>query len=366
MKSNLSITNFADLTRSIKAWGKELGFDEIGISDTDLSVEENHLQQWLNDGHHGEMDYMARHGTKRARPHELVPGTVRVISVRLNYVAPHAKESWSVLEDADAAFISRYALGRDYHKVMRNKLRKLADKIHSEVEDFSYRVFTDSAPVMEVALARKAGIGWRGKHTLLLTREAGSMFFLGELFTNLPLVLDQPTSEHCGTCRKCIDICPTQAITAPYQLDARRCISYLTIENKGAIPEEFRAAMGNRIYGCDDCQLACPWNKYAKLANEIDFNIRHQLDDITLVELFNWSEQQFNERMEGSAIRRIGYDAWSRNIAVALGNALHSHTARMPTSAENISIITSSLIQRRESASEMVRLHIDWALAQAH
>ncbi len=364
MESNISNTNFADLTRDIKAWGKELGFDEIGISDTDLSVEENHLQQWLHDGRHGEMDYMARHGTKRARPHELVPGTVRVISVRLNYVAPNAKESWSVIEDADAAFISRYTLGRDYHKVMRNKLQKLADKIHAEVNNFSYRVFTDSAPVMEVALARKAGIGWRGKHTLLLTREAGSMFFLGELFTNLPLIIDQAVSEHCGTCSKCIDICPTQAITAPYQLDARRCISYLTIENKGVIPEEFRTAMGNRIYGCDDCQLICPWNKYAKLATENDFNIRHHLDDITLLELFNWSEQQFNDRMEGSAIRRIGYEAWSRNIAVALGNALASCTANISTTTENISNITAALLQRREFASEMVRVHIDWALAQ--
>jgi epoxyqueuosine reductase len=368
MESNLSNTNFSDLTRNIKTWGKELGFNEIGISDTDLSVEENHLQQWLHDGRHGEMDYMARHGTKRARPHELVPGTVRVISVRLNYVAPNAKESWGVIVDPDAAFISRYTLGRDYHKVMRNKLQKLADKIHAEVEDFSYRVFTDSAPVMEVALARKAGIGWRGKHTLLLTRDAGSMFFLGELFTNLPLVVDQPVSEHCGICTKCIDICPTQAITAPYQLDARRCISYLTIENKGAIPEEFRAAMGNRIYGCDDCQLICPWNKYAKLATEIDFNIRHQLDDITLMELFNWSEQQFSDRMEGSAIRRIGFDAWSRNIAVALGNALGNslttHADNL-SDAVNVSAIVKALHHRRESASEMVREHIDWALSQA-
>lgn len=368
MESNLSNTNFSDLTRNIKTWGKELGFDEIGISDTDLSVEENHLQQWLHDGRHGEMDYMARHGTKRARPHELVAGTVRVISVRLNYVAPNAKESWSVLEDPDAAFISRYTLGRDYHKVMRNKLQKLANKIHENIDNFSCRAFTDSAPVMEVALARKAGIGWRGKHTLLLTRNAGSMFFLGELFTNLPLVVDQPTSEHCGTCSKCIDICPTQAITAPYQLDARRCISYLTIENKGSIPEEFRAAMGNRIYGCDDCQLVCPWNKYAKLATEIDFNIRHKLDDVTLIELFNWREQQFNDRMEGSAIRRIGFDAWSRNIAVALGNALGKSVATRAddsTNAMSVLEIVTALRHRRESANEMVREHIDWALSQA-
>jgi epoxyqueuosine reductase len=373
MKSNLSTIDFAKLSRDIKTWGREIGFNEIGISDTDLSVEENHLQQWLDDGRHGEMDYMARHGTKRARPHELVPGTVRVISVRLNYVAPNAKESWSVIEDADAAFISRYTLGRDYHKVMRNKLQKLADKIHAEVEDFSYRVFTDSAPVMEVALARKAGIGWRGKHTLLLTREAGSMFFLGELFTNVPLTVDSPVSEHCGTCTKCIDVCPTQAITAPYQLDARRCISYLTIENKGAIPEQFRAAIGNRIYGCDDCQLICPWNKYAKLATEIDFNIRHHLDDVTLLELSDWTAQQFNERMEGSAIRRIGYDAWSRNIAVALGNLLATlsrneaamHANNNLLEIERASAIADALRRRREIASDMVREHIDWALSQA-
>lgn len=377
MKSDISTIDFAKLSRDIKTWGREIGFNEVGISDTDLSVEENQLQQWLDDQRHGDMDYMARHGTKRARPHELVLGTLRVISVRLNYVAPNAKESWSVLEDADAAFISRYTLGRDYHKVMRNKLQKLADKIHQDLGDagdkFAYRAFTDSAPVMEVALARKAGIGWRGKHTLLLTREAGSMFFLGELFTNLPLTVDMPVTEHCGTCTKCIDICPTRAITAPYQLDARRCISYLTIENKGAIPEQFRAAIGNRIYGCDDCQLICPWNKYAKLATEIDFNIRHRLDDITLLELFNWTEQQFSDRMEGSAIRRIGYDAWSRNIAVALGNSLMalSRTEEatraddISPEVKQISAIVAALRQRRETASDMVREHVDWALAQA-
>ncbi len=341
--------DFAELTRHIKAWGREVGFDEIGVSDTDLTIEEKYLQQWLEEGRHGDMDYMVRHGTKRTRPAELVPGTVRVISVRLNYVAPNAKESWSVINDADAAYVSRYTLGRDYHKVMRSKLQKLADKIETEVDDFSYRVFTDSAPVMEVALARKAGLGWRGKHTLLLTREAGSMFFLGELFTNLPLTVDKPISEHCGTCRKCIDTCPTRAITAPYQLDARRCISYLTIENKGAIPEEFRAAMGNRIYGCDDCQLVCPWNKYAQLATEIDFNIRHHLDDVTLIELFNWSANQFNERMEGSAIRRIGYDAWSRNIAVALGNALCAISMNSASTIEQKSVILNALNQRRET-----------------
>ena len=361
MNLNISTPDFARLSQQIKTWGRELGFNEVGISDTDLAIEEKYLQQWLEQGRHGTMDYMARHGVKRGRPDELVPGTVRVISVRLNYVAPNAKESWGVLEDPDAAYISRYALGRDYHKVMRHKLQKLADKIIAEVDDFSYRVFTDSAPVMEVALARKAGLGWRGKHTLLLSREAGSMFFLGELFTNLPLTADGPVSEHCGTCSKCIDICPTRAITAPYQLDARRCISYLTIENKGAIPEEFREAMGNRIYGCDDCQLVCPWNKYAKLATEIDFNIRHQLDDVTLIELFSWTEQQFNDRMEGSAIRRIGYDAWSRNIAVAIGNAL----ADMNLSMAKKMTLHSALDQRLESSSAMLREHIEWALVHA-
>lgn len=361
MNLNISTPDFARLSQQIKTWGRELGFNEVGISDTDLAIEEKYLQQWLEQGRHGTMDYMARHGVKRSRPDELVTGTVRVISVRLNYVAPNAKESWGVLEDPDAAYISRYALGRDYHKVMRHKLQKLADKIIAEVDDFSYRVFTDSAPVMEVALARKAGLGWRGKHTLLLSREAGSMFFLGELFTNLPLTADGPVSEHCGTCSKCIDICPTRAITAPYQLDARRCISYLTIENKGAIPEEFREAMGNRIYGCDDCQLVCPWNKYAKLATEIDFNIRHQLDDVTLIELFSWTEQQFNDRMEGSAIRRIGHDAWSRNIAVAIGNAL----ADMNLSVAKKMTLHSALDQRLESSSAMLREHIEWALVQA-
>ncbi len=361
MNLNISTADFAELSRQVKAWGRELGFDEVGISDTDLAIEEKYLQQWLELGRHGDMDYMARHGVKRSRPAELVPGTVRVISVRLNYVAPDAKESWSVLEDANAGFISRYTLGRDYHKVMRHKLQMLADKITAQVDDFSYRVFTDSAPVMEVAFARKAGLGWRGKHTLLLSREAGSMFFLGEIFTNLPLIADGPTSEHCGTCSKCIEICPTRAITAPYQLDARRCISYLTIENKGAIPEEFRQAVGNRIYGCDDCQLVCPWNKYAKLATEIDFNIRHQLDDVTLIELFGWTEQQFNERMEGSAIRRIGYQAWSRNIAVAMGNAL----ADVKLSVANKMVIQSALNQRLESSGLMVREHIEWALRQA-
>jgi epoxyqueuosine reductase len=357
MQSN---TDFSALAHEIKSWGRDLGFAEVGISDTDLTLEENYLTQWLHKGFHGEMDYMARRGTTRARPHELVPNTLRVISVRLNYVAPDAKESWSVIEDADAAFISRYALGRDYHKVLRAKLQKLADRIQASIGEFSYRVFTDSAPVMEVALARKAGLGWRGKHTLLLTRDAGSLFFLGEIYTNLPLPADTATTEHCGTCTKCVDICPTQAIVAPYQLDARRCVSYLTIEHKGEIPVEFRRAMGNRIYGCDDCQLVCPWNKYAKITTETDFHIRHQLDDVTLLELFAWSESDFEEHMAGSAIRRIGYDQWLRNIAIALGNAIASEKidAVQKTKIKNALRIT------RKRASALVQSHIDWALAQ--
>ena len=350
--------NFQTLADQIKTWGRELGFQEMGISDTELSVEENYLQQWLGQNYHGEMDYMARHGTARTRPQELVPGTVRVISARLNYVAPNAKESWGVIEDSEAAFISRYALGRDYHKVMRAKLQKLADKIQVEVGEFSYRVFTDSAPVMEVALARKAGLGWRGKHTLLLSRDAGSMFFLGELYTDLPLPLDSSTTEHCGSCTKCIDICPTKAIVAPYKLDARRCISYLTIEHKGSIAEEFREAIGNRIYGCDDCQLICPWNKYAQLASETDFQIRHHLDDVKLIELFSWTEQQFNDRMAGSAIRRIGYEQWRRNIAVALGNALRSELAE-----DRKQLVRAALQIAHGTASALLKEHMTWALA---
>ena len=358
-----SAFDFPALARDIKSWGRELGFQETGICDIELGVEEDHLQQWLQNGYHGDMDYMARHGTARTRPAELVPGTLRVVSVRLNYLAPDARDSRQVLEDDAAAFISRYALGRDYHKVLRAKLQALAARIESALAesatDFRYRVFTDSAPVMEVALARKAGLGWRGKHTLLLTREAGSMFFLGELYTNLPLPVDAPVTEHCGTCRKCIDICPTQAIIGPHQLDARRCISYLTIEHQGAIPEELRPLLGNRIYGCDDCQLVCPWNKYARLTEEGDFSIRHDLDNVTLVELFAWSEIEFNERLAGSAIRRIGHERWLRNIAVALGNALakaDDDTARKK--------LESALQSRADHTSAMVREHVAWALEQ--
>ena len=351
--------DFTQLAAEIKKWSRDLGFQEIGISDTELTREENYLQQWLGLGYHGEMDYMARHGTARTRPAELVPGTMRVISVRLNYQPPDARDSWDVMDDTDAAFISRYALGRDYHKVLRGKLQTLANNIESEIGAFQYRVFTDSAPVMEVALARKAGLGWRGKHTLLLTREAGSWFFLGELYTDLPLPVDAAITEHCGTCTKCIDICPTKAIIAPYQLDARRCISYLTIEHKGAIPLELRPLMGNRIYGCDDCQLICPWNKFATTTGEIDFAVRNGLDDVTLLELFSWSTEDFNQRLEGSPIRRIGHERWLRNIAVALGNAL----AKAATQDAATRII-ASLQGRKDHASAMLREHILWAMAQ--
>ncbi len=357
MQTAVSEIDFPALAETIHGWGRELGFQELGIADTDLTQEEAWLQQWLERGYHGEMDYMARHGTARSRPQELIPGTLRVISVRLNYRPPQARESWQTLEDEDAAFISRYALGRDYHKVLRAKLQTLASRIEGVVGAYQYRVFTDSAPVLEVSLARKAGLGWRGKHTLLLTREAGSWFFLGEIYTNLPLPVDAATSEHCGTCSKCIDICPTQAIVAPYQLDARRCISYLTIEHKGAIPEELRPAMGNRIYGCDDCQLVCPWNKYAQDATEPDFQVRHRLDDVSLLELFAWSEAQFNERMAGSAIRRIGYAQWLRNIAVALGNLLRVKPQRAD--------VVAALNEKKGQVSPLLDEHIAWALAQA-
>ncbi len=352
--------DYAQLATTIKTWGRDLGFQEVGISDTELTLEENYVQQWLGFGYHGDMDYMVRHGTARTRPGELVPGTMRVISARLNYQPPAARDSWMTMEDPDAAFISRYALGRDYHKVLRAKLQILATNIEERIGKFQYRVFTDSAPVMEVALARKAGLGWRGKHTLLLTREAGSWFFLGELYTNLPLPIDAAVTEHCGTCTKCIDICPTKAIIAPYQLDARRCISYLTIEHKGAIPLELRPLMGNRIYGCDDCQLICPWNKFAGATGESDFAVRNGLDDVTLVELFLWSAEDFNQRLEGSPIRRIGHERWLRNIAVAMGNALAGAKGKITATP-----MIAALEARKDHPSALVREHVAWALSLA-
>lgn len=352
--------DFAQLATNVKTWGRALGFQEVGISDTELTREELYLQQWLDSGYHGEMDYMARHGTARTRPGQLVPGTVRVITARLNYQPPTARDSWQTLEDPDAAFISRYALGRDYHKVLRGKLQTLATHIETQIGAFKYRVFTDSAPVMEVALARKAGLGWRGKHTLLLTREAGSWFFLGELYTDLPLPIDGQVSEHCGSCTKCIAICPTKAIIAPYTLDARRCISYLTIEHKGSIPLELRPLLGNRIYGCDDCQLICPWNKFATITAERDFAVRNGLDNVKLIELFLWRETDFKQNLQGSPIRRIGFDRWLRNIAVALGNALANTSMN-----ESRSAIVAALEKRRDYPSALVREHICWALEQA-
>jgi epoxyqueuosine reductase len=343
------LTTLAD---DIKRWGVELGFAEVGITDTDLSEAEVDHQQWIKKGFHGEMDYMAKHGTKRTRPAELVPNTIRIISARLDYLPPTTKDSWQILSDGNQAFISRYALGRDYHKVMRQKLQKLCDRIQQAANNAEYRVFTDSAPVLEVALAEKAGLGWRGKHTLLINKDHGSWFFLGEIYTNLPLPTDTPASNHCGTCTACIDICPTQAITAPYEVDARRCISYLTIELKNSIPEDLRPLIGSRVYGCDDCQLTCPWNKFAETTQEPDFNIRYGLDDISLIECFSWTEAEFKQKMAGSAIYRIGYEQWLRNIAVGLGNAPTSQT------------VITALKSRLHDASDLVKEHIQWALAQ--
>jgi epoxyqueuosine reductase len=344
--------DWAALARDIRRWGRELGFDEIGIADTALDADEARLLAWLAAGRHGAMDYMARHGARRARPAELLPGTVRVISARLDYLPPGARAGETVLAESRAAYIARYALGRDYHKVMRGRLQLLVERIRQAVGEFGCRVFTDSAPVLEVALAAKAGIGWRGKHTLLLTRDRGSWFFLGEIYTDLPLPATPPQSGHCGSCTACIDACPTGAIVAAYELDARRCISYLTIEHPGSIPEALRPLIGNRIYGCDDCQLACPWNRYAHVASEPDFAVRHGLDDVSLVALFAWTEGEFSERMRGSAIRRIGYERWSRNLAVALGNA--------PTDAA----IVAALEARADDPSPIVREHVAWALAR--
>ena len=344
--------DLAALARDIGGWGIELGFAEVGIADTGLAAEEARLSAWLAAGRHGEMDYMARHGVRRARPADLVPGTIRVISARLDYRVPGAHDAAAVLADSRRAYISRYALGRDYHRVLRRKLRRLADRITAAVGSFRHRVFTDSAPVLEVALAAKAGLGWRGKHTLLLTRHAGSYFFLGEIYTDLPLPIAAAASEHCGSCHACIDACPTGAIVAPYELDARRCISYLTIELKGSIPEALRPLIGNRVYGCDDCQLACPWNKYAQVSRERDFAVRNGLDDADLVALFAWTADEFATRMEGSAIRRIGYERWLRNLAVGLGNADYDEA------------IVAALAARADDPSPLVREHVAWALAR--
>jgi epoxyqueuosine reductase len=334
------------LAQRIKAWGAELGFQAVGIADADLSAAEPRLLEWLARGWHGEMEYMARHGALRARPRELRPGTLRVISCRMDYLNGKPGEDG----DFEKAQIARYALGRDYHKVLRSRLQSLCERITSELGHFGYRVFSDSAPVMEVELAAKAGLGWRGKHTLLLSRDAGSWFFLGEIYCDLKLPVDSAEKNHCGTCERCIDICPTQAIRGPYQLDARRCISYLTIEHKGAIPEALRPLIGNRIYGCDDCQTVCPWNRFAQFTKETDFQVRNALDRSTLVELFAWTEEEFDLRLRGSSIRRIGYERWLRNLAVALGNAPGTPG------------VISALRARADHPSALVREHVRWAL----
>lgn len=344
--------DFAALANDIKRLGRELGFQQVGITGIDLALDEGHLQDWLAQGQHGEMDYMARHGDKRSRPEQLLPGTRRVVSVRMDYGTGDDGAAWATLGAGERAYVARYALGRDYHKLMRNRLQKLADHIVAVIGPLGYRVFVDSAPVLERALARNAGLGWIGKNACVINKDAGSWFFLGEIYIDLPLPVDVPATAHCGTCTRCIDICPTQAIVAPNRIDARRCISYLTIELQGSIPEEFRDAIGNRIFGCDDCQLVCPWNKFAKRFDEPDFRARNGLDQATLAELFAWTEAEFLQRTEGSAIRRTGYEGWLRNIAVALGNA--------PPAAG----VFAALASRREDASAVVREHVAWALAK--
>jgi len=347
----------------VSDWAQELGFSQVGVAGVDLSGAEPGLMQWLAAEFHGSMDYMAAHGLKRARPAELVPGTVSVITARMDYLPRDTPDDW---QDAELArlgrpqegIVSLYARGRDYHKVLRSRLQKLQDRIAAEVGPFGHRVFSDSAPVLEVELASRSGQGWRGKHTLVLNREGGSMFFLGEIYLDLALPPTEPVSDHCGSCRACIDACPTGAIVAPYRLDARRCISYLTIEHHGAIDEELRPLIGNRIYGCDDCQLVCPWNKYAQRSSLPDFDARDGLSGATLVELFGWSEEEFLRRTEGSPIRRIGHERWLRNIAVALGNAL----AALPAGDAQREALLSALRTRAEHPSAVVREHVRWAL----
>lgn len=343
--------DWQQLAEQIKGWGAELGFQQLGIADVDLGQHQQYLKNWLDKGYHGEMTFMAQHGTKRSRPDELLPGTLRVISVRLDYLPTDAAFARN-LKDKSQGYISRYALGRDYHKLMRNKLKKLGEKIKQHCKNLNFRPFVDSAPVLEHAIAEKAGIGWTGKHSLTLNKQAGSWFFLGELFVNLPLPTDQKQTDHCGNCNACMTICPTNAIVEPYVVDARRCISYLTIEIKGAIPEQYRPLIGNRIYGCDDCQLICPWNRFATLSSEPDFSPRSQLRGQSLINLFSWDEATFLKHTEGSAIRRIGHERWQRNIAVALGNA--------PFDTEIVKILEATL----PLATPMLAEHIKWALKQ--
>lgn len=352
-----SAAALADLAAQIRHWGAALGFGAIGIGDVDVTAASAHLRAWLAAGRHGTMDYLQRHAALRADPAQLLPGVVRVITARLDYLPQQGAADWRAREarrlaDGEAAVVSIYARGRDYHKVLRQRLQRLAEQIEGRIGAFGHRVCTDSAPVFEVELAGRSGLGWRGKHTLLLTADAGSMFFLGEILTDLPLPVDAPADGHCGRCRRCLDVCPTGAIVAPYELDARRCISYLTIEHAGSIPEELRPQLGNRIYGCDDCQLVCPWNKYARRSPLPDFDPRHGLDAATLIELFSWSDAQFDARLAGSPIRRIGHLRWLRNLAVALGNAPASAAAE------------AALAARADHPSALLREHVGWALAR--
>ncbi len=348
----LSPEQLTQLAQQIKTWASELGFQQCGITGTDLSAEGPHLQEWLDQGYQGEMGYLENHVDKRLDPSLLVPGTRRIISVRMDYLPPDT-QTLGILKQPDKAYIARYTLGRDYHKTLRKRLTRLGQRIEQACENLGYRAFVDSAPVLERPLAREAGIGWQGKHTLILNREAGSWFLLGELFVDLPLPVDQPyEEEHCGRCTACMDVCPTQAFPAPHVLDARRCISYLTIEYKGSIDPQLRPLMGNRIFGCDDCQLICPWNRFARHSDETDFKPRHQLDDIELVELFAWDEAQFLQKTEGSAIRRTGYEGWLRNLAIALGNSCGGPR------------VLDALHARQTHPSELVREHVEWALTR--
>ncbi len=343
--------DLSTLAQQIKQWAQGLGFQQVGVSDVELSQHETHLRRWLARNFHGEMRYMEQHGSKRSHPEELVAGTIRVISARMDYL-PIASDRVKGLKNPRQAYIARYALGRDYHKLMRKRLQHLAQKIQQQIGDFGYRAFVDSAPVLERALAEKAGLGWIGKNTMLINKSAGSWFFLGEIYTDLPLPIDTSASAHCGSCRACLDICPTNAFTGPNQLDARRCISYLTIELRSSIPQDLRPLIGNRVFGCDDCQTICPWNKFATPSKEIDFTPRHGLESGQLTQLFAWTEQDFLDKTQGSAIRRIGYECWLRNLAVGLGNA--------PTTAD----IVAALQSRLAHPSALVREHVQWGLAQ--
>lgn len=351
------MTDFNLLAKQIKTWGFSLGFQQVGITDTDLGEAEVHFINWIKQNRHGTMHYMARHGLKRTRPADLLPGTLRIISVRMDYFPAPSTQAEEILDHDAFAYVSRYALGRDYHKVLRHKLQKLCVKISAEIDEFEYRVFTDSAPVLEKALAEKAGLGWIGKHSNLINKNTGSWFFLGEIYTNLPLPIDSAAENHCGSCRSCMDVCPTNAIVAPYEIDARLCISYFTIESKESIPLNLRPLMGNRIYGCDDCQLVCPWNKFTHFTQEQDFMPRHHLDAPSLIELFNWSKEVFLDNTRGSPIRRIGYNSWIRNIAVAMGNTCKNNS-------EIHQATLHALLSRRDFPSPMVREHIEWAISR--